>query len=139
MPVPLSFPVTHLSPQAGERGNDEVSITMREQSSYKNQPMLPTQWLSVLERLDQVLARTLAQTAEQDFRPPTDGTEPTKPTSAERLEEGLNTFQACLRRAERSAYEADAFLADSVRAIEEWLDAMSNLRQRLCDCELPSV
>jgi hypothetical protein len=90
-----------------------------------------TEWMHVLESIEEAVARRLAETPE----PPAPGAEPDAPAKAslQALDEGLARMEGRLAQAERDAADADDVLRGEAEAYQRWTEGMTAARRRLAD------
>lgn len=92
------------------------------------EPVLPTDWTGVIDRVQDVLTQTETAAAERERRVadvPLSVPSAKKATawkdSLEHFENRLRLFQAAFQKAEEDAEEADITLADAEKALQQWL------------------
>jgi hypothetical protein len=93
--------------------------------------------MDVLENIERSLEQALAQTAATP--PILASPEPPSPNDAawhadfQQLDARIEQLQACVRRAEEAAADADFLLSTSADALAHWLSAVARQRRRLAD------
>ena len=86
-----------------------------------------TNWLPVIERMEEALARMLARAE----LPPADSAGPPSVAPPPSLDEVLAPAAERLAEAERQVLAADALLEEASRGLEAWRSGLAALRARL--------
>jgi hypothetical protein len=89
------------------------------------------EWMAVLERIEQSLARSLSQTPEvppPPVNPPLGESGP-----LEKLDTRLAQWQACLEQVEQQAARAESELDSDRAAVDQWLRDAAEVQEKLAE------
>jgi sugar-specific transcriptional regulator TrmB len=99
-------------------------------------------WEQVLDQIEASLTQTIAAVPEPPPLPPAEPPadwEAAWQSSVRELQERLQRLEAAARKAENNANALDAVLKSNAAALQRWLDAAAEVRQRLVNCTTGAV
>jgi len=89
-------------------------------------------WVAGLNQMQQTLGQSLELAVEPGQVPPPEMARAAA-VPLQALDERLARLQACLKRAEQNAQEADAVLEAEAQALQRWLETMRQAGRRLAE------
>ncbi len=87
------------------------------------------EWMDVLEQIERTLQQSFALPPEPPAPAPLAPEALLAPLQA--LDARVARWQACIDQAEHNALQADAVLAEELRAFEEWGQALPTVKEKL--------